>query len=208
MNRWIIENQRYNHDFLSRPSAQAMKKAGTTRVMSISPKRQRRNAPHKTDACFAHRMIGLLETGEPMSIRDAFIALYVTTSYWHQMFRSMRRHCCRSRRRNWWPACSCEVFSTTIERKAFKYDLAYYSEQCEIPQIRSFALAKRFTSYGTKAVVDTHGGNMHTNGFYNSFSILMLNALISNINAKGGAIAKAEAAPTVAKALVTTLHQV
>ncbi|MGB2147471.1 MAG: molybdopterin dinucleotide binding domain-containing protein, partial [Vibrio toranzoniae] len=41
-----------------------------------------------------------------------------------------------------------------------------------------------------------HGGNMHTNGFYNSFSILMLNALIGNINAKGGAMAKAGGYPT------------
>ena len=93
---------------------------------------------------------------------------------------------------------------------AFKYDLAYYSEQCEIPQDQIIALAKRFTSYGTKAVVDTHGGNMHTNGFYNSFSILMLNALIGNINAKGGAMAKAGGYPTSVagpRQLVKTLKQ-
>lgn len=39
---------------------------------------------------------------------------------------------------------------------------------------------------------------MHTNGFYNSFTIMMLNALIGNINMKGGAMAKAGGYPTSA----------
>lgn len=85
-----------------------------------------------------------------------------------------------------------------LKEEAFKYDLAFYSEQCEIPVEQMIALAQRFTSYGTKAVVDTHGGNMHTNGFYNAFTIMMLNALVGNINMKGGAMAKAGGYPTSA----------
>lgn len=85
-----------------------------------------------------------------------------------------------------------------LKEEAFKYSLAFYSQQCEIPVEQIVELAKRFTSHGTKAVVDTHGGNMHTNGFYNSFTIMMLNALIGNINMKGGAMAKAGGYPTSA----------
>lgn len=85
-----------------------------------------------------------------------------------------------------------------LKEEAFKYDLDFYSEQCEIPVDQIIALTKRFTSHGTKAVVDTHGGNMHTNGFYNAFTIMMLNALIGNINMKGGAMAKAGGYPTSA----------
>ncbi|MCE7641820.1 tetrathionate reductase subunit TtrA, partial [Vibrio fluvialis] len=46
-----------------------------------------------------------------------------------------------------------------LKEQAFKYDLAYYSQQCGISEAQIIALAQRFTSYGTKAVVDTHGGN-------------------------------------------------
>ncbi|WP_228012781.1 tetrathionate reductase subunit A, partial [Vibrio sp. OPT18] len=197
MIQWIIENQRYNHDFLSRPSAQAMKKAGTTHWC---------NASHLVISDESHpqngRMLrasdmGLLEAGEPMSDDDGFIALDVTTSLLSSHIQVNEAALFVDQ--------DVEIDGQTVRVKsslqrlkeeAFKYDLAYYSEQCEIPQDQIIALAKRFTSYGTKAVVDTHGGNMHTNGFYNSFSILMLNALIGNINAKGGAMAKAGGYPT------------
>uniref|UniRef100_A0A5Q0TFK6 Molybdopterin-dependent oxidoreductase n=1 Tax=Vibrio algicola TaxID=2662262 RepID=A0A5Q0TFK6_9VIBR len=38
--------------------------------------------------------------------------------------------------------------------------------------------------------------NMHANGFYNGYTILMLNAMVGNINKKGGMMAKAGGWPT------------
>lgn len=197
MIQWIIENQRYNHDFLSRPSAQAMQKAGTTHWCNASHLVISDESHPQNGRMLRASDIGLLETGEPMSDDEGFIALDVTTSLLasHIQVNEVALFVDQY----------VEVDGQTVRVKsslqrlkeeAFKYDLAYYSEQCEIPQDQIIALAKRFTSYGTKAVVDTHGGNMHTNGFYNSFSILMLNALIGNINAKGGAMAKAGGYPT------------
>lgn len=197
MIQWIIENQRYNHDFLSRPSAQAMKKAGTTHWCNASHLVISDETHPQNGRMLRASDIGLLETGEPMSDDDAFIALNVTTSLLTSNVQVDEAALFVDQ--------DVEIDGQTVRVKsslqrlkeeAFKYDLAYYSEQCEIPQDQIIALAKRFTSYGTKAVVDTHGGNMHTNGFYNSFSILMLNALIGNINAKGGAMAKAGGYPT------------
>ncbi|CAH7354909.1 Tetrathionate reductase subunit A [Vibrio chagasii] len=197
MIQWIIENQRYNHDFLSRPSAQAMKKAGTTHWCNASHLVISDETHPQNGRMLRASDIGLLETGEPMSDDDAFIALDVTTSLITSNIQVDEAALFVDQ--------DVEIDGQTVRVKsslqrlkeeAFKYDLAYYSEQCEIPQDQIIALAKRFTSYGTKAVVDTHGGNMHTNGFYNSFSILMLNALIGNINAKGGAMAKAGGYPT------------
>ncbi|MFL7053700.1 tetrathionate reductase subunit A, partial [Vibrio cyclitrophicus] len=197
MIQWIIENQRYNHDFLSRPSAQAMQKAGTTHWCNASHLVISDEAHPQNGRMLRASDVGLLETGEPMSDDDGFIALDVTTSL-------MSSHI-QVNEATLFVDQDVEIDGQTVRVKsslqrlkeeAFKYDLAYYSEQCEIPQDQIIALAKRFTSYGTKAVVDTHGGNMHTNGFYNSFSILMLNALIGNINAKGGAMAKAGGYPT------------
>ncbi|MFA0424287.1 molybdopterin-dependent oxidoreductase, partial [Vibrio sp. 10N.222.54.A1] len=197
MIQWIIENQRYNHDFLSRPSAQAMQKAGTTHWCNASHLVISDESHPQNGRMLRASDIGLLETGEPMSDDDGFIALNVTTSLLSSHIQVNEAALFVDQ--------DVEIDGQTVRVKsslqrlkeeAFKYDLAYYSEQCEIPQDQIIALAKRFTSYGTKAVVDTHGGNMHTNGFYNSFSILMLNALIGNINAKGGAMAKAGGYPT------------
>ncbi|CAK1837519.1 tetrathionate reductase subunit A [Vibrio crassostreae] len=197
MIQWIIENQRYNHDFLSRPSAQAMKKAGTTHWCNASHLVISDETHPQNGRMLRASDIGLIETGEPMSDDDGFIALDVTTSLLSSHIQVNEAALFVDQ--------DVEIDGQTVRVKsslqrlkeeAFKYDLAYYSEQCEIPQDQIIALAKRFTSYGTKAVVDTHGGNMHTNGFYNSFSILMLNALIGNINAKGGAMAKAGGYPT------------
>ncbi len=197
MIQWIIENQRYNHDFLSRPSAQAMQKAGTTHWCNASHLVISDETHPQNGRMLRTSDIGLLETGEPMSDDDGFITLDVTTSLLTSHIQVDEAALFVDQ--------DIEIDGQTVRVKsslqrlkeeAFKYDLAYYSEQCEIPQDQIIALAKRFTSYGTKAVVDTHGGNMHTNGFYNSFSILMLNALIGNINAKGGAMAKAGGYPT------------
>ncbi|NAZ45483.1 tetrathionate reductase subunit TtrA [Vibrio toranzoniae] len=197
MIQWIIDNQRYNHDFLSRPSAQAMQKADTTHWCNASHLVISDETHPQNGRMLRTSDIGLLETGEPMSDDDAFVALDVTTSLLTSNIQIDEAALFVDQ--------DVEIDGQTVRVKsslqrlkeeAFKYDLAYYSEQCEISQDQIIALAKRFTSYGTKAVVDTHGGNMHTNGFYNSFSILMLNALIGNINAKGGAMAKAGGYPT------------
>ncbi len=51
------------------------------------------------------------------------------------------------------------------------------------------ALAREFTSHGTRAVADIHRGpSQHTNGFYNNLSWYTLNSLIGNHDHKGGMI--------------------
>ena len=80
MIQWIIENQRYNHDFLSRPSAQAMQKAGTTHWCNASHLVISDETHPQNGRMLRASDIGLLETGEPMSDDDGFIALDVTTS--------------------------------------------------------------------------------------------------------------------------------
>lgn len=47
-------------------------------------------------------------------------------------------------------------------------------------------LADEFTSHGTKASITAHGGMMTGSGFYNGFGVATLNALIGNLNTKGG----------------------
>lgn len=68
-----------------------------------------------------------------------------------------------------------------------KYTYDQYAEAAGIPKDRITKLAQEFFSHGTKAATDHHGGvAMHSNGFYGSLSVIMLNALVGNINRKGG----------------------
>lgn len=63
------------------------------------------------------------------------------------------------------------------------------AEICGIPVATITALADKFTSHGRKASIITHGGMMGGNGFYNTYSLVTLNALIGNLNYKGGYVA-------------------
>lgn len=71
------------------------------------------------------------------------------------------------------------------EANRFTYD--QYAEACGVSKERISKLAEEFFKHGTKAATDHHGGvTMHTNGFYSSMAVIMLNALVGNINRKGG----------------------
>ncbi len=73
-----------------------------------------------------------------------------------------------------------------LKDEAHRHSLEDYAEICGIPQRTIEQLARKFTSHGKKAAVDTHGGTMASNGFYNAFAILTLNNLVGNYNWKGG----------------------
>lgn len=199
MIQWIIANERYNHIFLSQPSAQAMRTAGTAHWC---------NATHLVISDETHLRfgsflrasdMGMPYHGEVHSEADAYLVMDAKTNTLNintqvkpaQLFVDTEVETTQG---------TVRVKSSFqhLKEQAFKYDIAYYSEQCGISENQIISLAQRFTSHGTKAVVDTHGGNMHSNGFYNAYTILMLNAMIGNINLKGGVMAKAGGYPTSA----------
>ncbi|AYO19323.1 tetrathionate reductase subunit TtrA [Vibrio owensii] len=199
MIQWIIANERYNKTFLAQPGATAMQRAGTAHWC---------NATHLVISDESHPRhghflraseVGMPFEGEALSETDPYVIVDAQSGEL-----SVHKQAGEA---SLFVDQDVELASGVVRVKsslqrlkeeAFKYDLDFYSEQCEIPVDQIIALAKRFTSHGTKAVVDTHGGNMHTNGFYNAFTIMMLNALIGNINMKGGAMAKAGGYPTSA----------
>ncbi|MGF1868845.1 tetrathionate reductase subunit A [Photobacterium indicum] len=199
MIQWIIANERYNRTFLSQPSAQAMHAAGTAHWC---------NATHLVISDESHPRfgsflrasdMGMPYEGEVRSETDAYLIMDAKTNTLSintqaepaQLFVDTEMETTQGRVR-------VKSSFQHLKEQAFKYDIAYYSEQCGISENQIISLAQRFTSHGTKAVVDTHGGNMHSNGFYNAYTILMLNAMIGNINLKGGVMAKAGGYPTSA----------
>tara|TARA_R110001583_G_scaffold166089_1_gene318839 strand:- start:589 stop:3681 length:3093 start_codon:yes stop_codon:yes gene_type:complete len=200
MIQWIINNDRFNHTFLAQPGVAAMQTAGTAHWCNATHLVISDQAHPRHGAFLRASEMGFPFEGDALSDSDPYIIIDAQSN---QVAVNTQNQ----------PAkllVSQQIETTTgtvtvksslqhLKEEAFKYDLAFYSEQCGISEEDIIALAKRFTSHGTKAVVDTHGGNMHTNGFYNSYTILMLNALIGNINMKGGTMAKAGGYPTSAE---------
>ena len=68
--------------------------------------------------------------------------------------------------------------------------LAEYSAECDVPVAVIEALARKFTSHGKRAVLNTHGGVMNGRAFYTAYALVMLNALVGNLNAPGGMFVK------------------
>ncbi|RRD58096.1 tetrathionate reductase subunit TtrA [Comamonadaceae bacterium OH2545_COT-014] len=73
-----------------------------------------------------------------------------------------------------------------LRESAMRMTAAEASEICGIPQDVIEGLARELTSHGRKACVVAHGGMMGGNGFYNAFSLITINALLGNLNYKGG----------------------
>ncbi|WP_347252981.1 tetrathionate reductase subunit A [Leminorella grimontii] len=200
MIRWIIENERFNALFLSQPGEAAMAVANTAHWS---------NATHLVICDEQHPRCGAFLRasemnmpygGEPLSDDDVPLVIdkasgqltLSTQPAPAQLFVDTKIAT---------PSGTAHVKSSLqlLKEEAMKYDLDFYSRECAIPVEEIIQLATRFTSHGDRAAVDTHGGTMHSSGFYTAYAILMLNALIGNLNVKGGVMAKAGRYPTSGK---------
>jgi len=186
MLRWIIDNQRYAEAFLAAPHEAAAERAGY---------RGFSNASHLVICDEQHPRFGqmlhasdlaLLHAGEPRGAGDPVLVVDAVTGAPV-------------------PASECERARLWVDAKlggvavkssfqllaeaSREHTLAQYSQECAVPVAEMCNLAREFTSHGTRAAVISHGGTMSANGFYTAWAILMLNAMIGNLNAKGGAVA-------------------
>jgi len=74
-----------------------------------------------------------------------------------------------------------------LKEQAQEKTLSEYAAICGISEADIVALADEFTSHGKKAAAELYRGPVqHTNGYYNGQAIITLNALIGNVNWKGG----------------------
>lgn len=73
-----------------------------------------------------------------------------------------------------------------LKEAAFEHSLDFYAKESGIDEKTILELAREFTSYGRSVGVDCHGGTMHSTGFYTTYAIMMLGALVGNLNHKGG----------------------
>lgn len=75
---------------------------------------------------------------------------------------------------------------TILKEGVNEKSLDFLSKNCGISVKTMYEVAREFTSYGRMASVDCHGGTMHTTGFYTTYAIMMLGAMVGNLNYKGG----------------------
>ncbi|MDY6855795.1 MAG: molybdopterin-dependent oxidoreductase [Thermodesulfobacteriota bacterium] len=83
----------------------------------------------------------------------------------------------------------CKSVFLLLKERVCEKDIREYGKICGVTPSVIEKLAEEFTSYGKQAVADFYGGAVqHTNGTYTARTIIVLNFLIGNIDAKGGLI--------------------
>ncbi len=185
MIRWIIEQERYNADYLALPGEVAMQAAG---------EKSWTNATHLVVTDEDHPLCGqfLRQThldgsmpGEAESSplvwdeqRGQPVAANLALQGPLRVDQPLQLA----------DGSQVRVRSSflCLQQAAERFTLAEYSARCGVSADTIAALAKEFTSYQRQAAVIAHGGMMSGNGFYNSWAVMMLNALIGNLNLKGG----------------------
>jgi tetrathionate reductase subunit A len=73
-----------------------------------------------------------------------------------------------------------------LKKNVNELALNEYAKECGVSVEKMHEIAKKFTSHGRRASVDCHGGTMHTTGFYTTYAVMMLGAMVGNLNYKGG----------------------
>lgn len=180
MIRWIIEKQRYNADYLTIPGVQAMQQAGekswtNATHLVITDELPTLAGQHLT---LAHLSANAAQ--EPVVINEAGEIVAASSCPRAQLFVTRQVTLADGQTVTVKSSFQC------LKESAGKLTLTQYSQQCGVSEADIGALADAFTRHGRQAAVITHGGMMAGNGFYNAWSVMMLNALIGNLSLEGG----------------------
>ena len=173
MIRWIIENHRYDKTFLENPNKHAAQADGET---------------SHTDATWLVRtdkMVYLQGPDIGLDVPEGKLPYVVMTENGPALADDAETGLLEGTfTLNGIP---CKPVFQLLKDEAFKKSLAEYAEMCGIRERDIVELADEFTRHGKKAAVELYRGPVqHTNGYYNAQAIITLNALIGNIDWKGG----------------------
>ncbi|MDA8090294.1 MAG: molybdopterin-dependent oxidoreductase [Nitrospiraceae bacterium] len=185
MLRWIIENKRYDENYLENPNNDV---AGKNGEPSFS------NASWLVTADEANKDYGkFIKDGDHVYVIDQSSKKTMPAP--------------ASKKAELWPTgflsldpvkvkgVSCLTSMQMLWKEIFSHSMEEYEKEAGISKKVMTDLAKEFTSHGKKAVADLYRGPVkHTNGYYNARAILMLNVLIGNVDWQGGYIAGGGAA--------------
>lgn len=182
MIRWIIENQRYQAEYLSIPGQEAMLRSDEKSWTNASWL-----VVTNDDHPLAGKHLSTLHFTENQGNTDEPLVVnlegeIVPASQCERAILQVDQQVTLN------DGTTVNVKSSfqCLKEAAEKLTYAQYSQQCGVPEEKIIALAKAFTSYGRKAAVISHGGMMSGNGFYNAWSVMMLNVLLGNLSLEGG----------------------
>lgn len=199
MIRWIIENERYDADFLSQPGPVAMAAAGeaswsNATHLLINDRKHPRYGQFLRGADMGWPMPEAVDEKTPAE--DVYVVQLLDGQ--------LAPHTSAQPAQLWVPervvsiapapdaaegaAVTVAVCTAMVKlrEESQQMTLQEYADQCGVPVAEIEALAHEFTSHGKQAVANSHGGTMSGAGFYTAYAIAMLNNLIGNLNVKGG----------------------
>lgn len=182
MIRWIIDNERFMAEYLEIVSREAMLRAG---------EKSWTNACWLVIAEEEHPLAGQhltlsMVNGETAAADDVLVinnegALVPVSQCDRGVLRVARQVTLHDG--------TTVTVKSSFQRlydSARRFSLAEYSQQCGVAEKDIIALAQAFTAHGRKVAVISHGGMMSGNGFYNAWSVMMLNVLMGNMSLTGG----------------------
>lgn len=183
MIRWIIENNRYNTDYLTLPNPAIAKKYGFSCYA---------NATHLIIDEPTHPHFGkFLRLGDVGGVNKETSNSYMVVNDkgdiepFNTVTRAKLEYDSAVTLKN--EKIRVVTAFSLMKRGALIHSLEEYSNRCGISVNQITKTARDFTSYGKKAAVcQYHGAGNYTNGTYAALSIALLNVLIGSIEGKGG----------------------
>lgn len=180
MIRWIIENQRYNADYLALPGAKAMQHADEKSWTNATHLVIADDLPGLAGQHLTRRHLDPSAANDPLVVNE-HNELVPASDCLHATLFATRQVTLADGR-----SVTVKSSFQCLKESAEKMTLTQYSQQCGVAEDNIIALADAFTRHERKAAVVTHGGMMAGNGFYNAWAVMMLNALIGNLSLEGG----------------------
>jgi len=191
MIRWIIEQERYDRHYLVQPNLKAAEAAGeaswsnATHLVIVQP-------GHPRDGRYLRGSdLGMVFTEEARyKDKDPYVVFDPATKQpiVHTAARAEAELFFDGEAQVGTETLKLKSAMSLLREEALKHSLADYSVACGIPVEIIEGLAREFTSHGKRAAVNAHGGMMSGSGFYNAYSLVMLNTLIGNLNRQGGTL--------------------
>jgi len=180
MIRWIIENNRYNADYLSYPSQSAAERAGELSHTDASFLVITESGHAREGAYLSPEEAGLEAGGD----EEGHVVLDANSGR-----PGLAAKVGKARHDYAGTVNGIAVKSSfrLLKESAVSHSLEGYAQICGVSVDKIADLAREFTAHGRRAGSEFYRGPVkHPNGFYNGFALHMLNVLIGNMNWKGG----------------------
>jgi tetrathionate reductase subunit A len=189
--RWLFENERFDRAFLANPNPKVARAAGepsfsnATHLVVVEP-----GHPREGRMLRASDIGAAIPEDQRYKDADAFVCI---DSAGHPV-----PHDKAERATELFVDRAIELDGRPVRVKsslqllreeAERLPMADYASACGIPEETLAGLARELAAHGKRASVVAHGGMMSGSGFYNAYALMSINALLGNLNWKGGFVA-------------------